>query len=252
MSKFNVQFLMIPLKGRVTFVVAIILFLGPSCEIHAQGDGSKHFLNNRYLMDRLAGMTPTSGSIPGIPMSSPAIRGNTFLKQHFSLATYLLSNDKTTDSYYSKYDPYRNEFYFQSNHVIYLLKGEQVKNFYWIDSLSQQRENYINASQLKNEKGLSFTGFFEILSDGPMPLLRKTEVKVLSPDFNIALNYLYYAEGDIAKVLPTGKKITSLFGKDVDSMVRFIDNNNLDLKNPTHLLELFNYYNRIAGSRITD
>jgi hypothetical protein len=101
-------------------------------------------------------------------------------------------------------------------------------------------------------------GFLQVLSDGPLPLLKGTELTILTPDFNIALNvgrvdynisrkeHLYYVDGEAAMVLPSKKKIPAIFGKHAAFMLEFIKNNDLDLNNEVHVVE---YFNREQSSR---
>jgi hypothetical protein len=225
---------------------------------HVWGQNQGTYINNRYIIERVAGASPMSATIPGIPMVIPTtVVGNAFLNDNFCQATFLLENDKTTNAYFSKYDLQRNQFYLlasDSGTAIYTVRGDEVKNFYWTDSLTMRVENFINAKYVKTE-GAPFVGFFQVLSVGPVPLLKRTELILQPPDYNIVLNvgrkefrflkkdHLYYVSDGIAKPLPAPKKIPRLFENHQESMQKFMKINDINLADEWHVIAFFDYFN---------
>jgi hypothetical protein len=211
------------------------------------------------MIERIAGASPSSTTIPGIPMViTPTIIGSSFLNENFCKATFLLSNDKTTAEYFSKYDLQRNQFYLlaaDTGTAIYTVREAEVRNFYWTDSLTNRVEHFVNAKSVKTAEGVPYVGFFQVLSDGPVPLLKRTELIVQAPDYNIVLNvgrkeyrftkkeHLYYVSDGIARPLPSPKRIPGLFVNHQKAMKKFMEINDINLDDEWHLIAFFDYFN---------
>ena len=221
------------------------------------------YLNNRFLLERIGNtgnlLTGNSGMLAGIPQGAPGVVGDSFLKNYFSDAAFLLfDQEQVVSGYQTKYDIQRDDFYLLQNRVVRVLEGSKVRNFVVIDSLSKARQQYINGRLLKDETGSPLSGFFEVLSDGNMALLRKTEIEVKAPDFHPALNVgskdhrvvkhqlMFYAREGVVGKVPQGKKILSLFPDQEEKMATFIKVNKLDLKSESHLKGLFEYYQSLV------
>ena len=221
------------------------------------------YLNNRFLLERIGNtgnlLTGNSGMLAGIPQAAPGVVGDSFLKNYFSDAAFLLfDKEQVVSGYQTKYDIQRDDFYLLQNRVVRVLEGSKVRNFVVIDSLSKARQQYINGRLLKDETGSPLSGFFEVLSDGKMALLRKTEIEVKAPDFHPALNVgskdhrvvkhqlMFYAREGVVGKVPQGKKILSLFPDQEEKMASFIKVNKLDFKSESHLKGLFEYYQSLV------
>lgn len=221
------------------------------------------YLNNRFLLERIGNtgnlLTGNSGMLAGIPQAAPGVVGDSFLKNYFSDAAFLLfDQEQVVSGYQMKYDIQRDDFYLLQNRVVRVLEGTKVRNFVMIDSLSRSRMQFINGRLLKDEAGAPLSGFFEVLTDGKLALLRKTDIEILAPDFHPALNVgskdhrvvkrqvLFYAREGVVGKLPAGKKIYVLFPGQEEKMAGFVKVNKLDLKSDVHLKSLFDHYHTLV------
>lgn len=221
------------------------------------------YLNNRFLLERIGNtgnlLTGNSGMLAGIPQAAPGVVGDSFLKNYFSDAAFLLfDQEQVVSGYQTKYDIQKDDFYLLQNRVIRVLEGSRVRNFVLVDSITKARHQFISGKLLKDETGAPLLGFFEVLSDGKMALLKKTEIEIKAPDFHPALNVgskdhrvvkhqlLFYAREGVVGKVPSGKKILMLFPGQEETMAKFIKVNNLDLKSESHLKGLFDHYQALA------
>ncbi len=228
--------------------------------VHAQ----KTYLNNRLLLERIGNnsnlVTGNTGAIAGLPSAPPGVIGDAFLRNYFSEAVLLLfEGDQVVGGYAVKYDIQRDDFYLRRDKTVRVLEGSKVKNVMVMDSLSGNKLMYVNGNLLKDPAGAPYLGFFEVIRDGKLALLRRTEIEIKAPDFHPALNVgskdhrvvkhqkLFYARDGVASLIPQGKKIMGLFPGQEEKVAGFIKVNKLNLKSDTHLKGLFEYYESLTG-----
>jgi hypothetical protein len=217
----------------------------------------KNYLSNRYSLERMGAINPNSNSVlPGLPAVNPEVIGDPFLKSHFSLTSALLYNDQTLNGIQSKYDLLHDDFYIQAKQGLRVLSGYQVKSYTFIDSITKKSSTYINAKEFKTGNSNPLKGFFEIVFDGKMAYLKKTDASVQKANYHVALNVgrqnhevskkieYYYLVNDIVEKLPTAKHLTTIFGEHQAVMEKFIKVNQLNLKDERHISLMFEYYNQ--------
>jgi hypothetical protein len=103
---------------------------------------------------------------------------------------------------------------------------------------------------------VAFTGFFQVLSDGAIPLLKRTTIEIKKADYNVQLNVgstddkilkkvKFYAvkERQVLEVPGSRKKFLSLFGEDDEKIERLVKDNNLSTSKEDHLEIIFQHYN---------
>lgn len=226
---------------------------------------SKNPLSDSYfrrvnVMQRM--MDPVnmrSGSIPSmLPPAAAEVKGDVYLAPDYRITTFVLyDNDKLIEGYASKYDINKNEFDLMTQQGVRVLPGNKVKSLVWLDSLTKQPQYFFNYQDVKNEQGVPYLGFFQLLSDGTFPLLKKTELIFKKADFNPALNvgskdhryikkpHYFVVKDDKMMELP-GRKIPAVFPDHQEDIQKFVKKNSLDLSHEGHLVALFDYYNSLT------
>ena len=117
----------------------------------------------------------------------------------------------------------------------------------------------MNGKEFRNEDDVPLLGFYQILSDGELNLLKHTELifkpadtrnithKVGSGDDKYTKKpHLYYVVGAKAYVLPRKKAITELFKDRKEEMDNFIKINGIDLNLDYHVVAVFDHYNALV------
>lgn len=163
-----------------------------SIQIHLFGQSPT--INNNVrsanLLNQLGSYRVTPGDVL-FPISSHEksnIIGDVYLDSHWNLSSLLLfENEKLINDYLVRYDIKNNEFEFRLKNGVKVLPGSKVKNIVWIDSLTKTTRIMNNGSEYSAAE-IPFDGFFEILKDGEIQLLKKPYVEVLRPNFSPALN----------------------------------------------------------------
>lgn len=218
-------------------------------------DGIKEsYLTKRYLVERVGAITSVSNTLLGIPLPAPEIKGDYFISPHFNFATLVLDDNKAIDSCYVMYDIVKDVFFLKQNDGFYGIKGARVNGFSWLDSLSGISSTFVNC-KLFSDKNASTQGFYEVLCDGPIALVSKTEVEIKEANFSIALNVGRSDHEIIKKTtkyvirekqileLPAPKKVPLIFGPHSKMIADFIKLNDLDVSLDNHLIAVFKYYN---------
>lgn len=220
------------------------------------------YLHNYNIIERLGSgqLASQSGIIPGIAAPPPEVLGDVYLHPDYRITTFqLYENDKLVEGFPSRFDIRSNEFDLVTKQGIRALRGDQVKSIVWMDSVSKQPQYLVNSKEFLNEANVPFTGFFQIINQGSMMLLKKTEIFVKDPDFHPALNVgsrdirinkkssLYYTVGKQALLWPGKKQGMKLFASKADEINTFIKVNQLDLAKEGHLSALIGYYNSLTN-----
>jgi hypothetical protein len=219
--------------------------------IKSQAQSSdKLYLSNRYSLERMGSLSTNTNSVPGLPAPNPEVIGDRFSKTHFALTNAVLYNEQTITALPAKYDLLHDEFYFQTKQGLRVIAGRQIKSFSFSDSLTQKISYYINAKEFKTNTGSLHAGFFEILFDGSMALLKKQTATVQQANYHVALNVgrldhqiskkteYYYLKDDVAMPLPK-KSVTTIFGDKKVAIDKYIKINQLNTKDERHLILIF-------------
>jgi hypothetical protein len=218
---------------------------------------NKNYISNRYSLERMSGVGAGSTAVlPGLPMAGAEVVGDPFSKPNFSQTSALFYNDRVFNGISAKLNLLSDEFYFQTKEGVRVLGGDQIKSFTFTDSLTKKVSTHINGKEFKTSAGIPHKGFFEILYDAEMALLKKTEAYITKANYSVALNVgskdhkvnkkviYYYLSGDVVEELPAGKALTSIFGDQKSKVDKYIKINQLNLKDERHLGLVFEYYNQ--------
>jgi hypothetical protein len=193
----------------------------------------------------------------GIPMNDRReVLGDTYLDAQWQKSTVLLNNDKLLEGYLTRYDIRAKQLEIKSTWGIKILNANIVKSFLCIDSITKTPHYFINSSRFKDEKGSFTEGFFEVLSDGKIPLFKKTSIEIRRGNYRPELAVgtkddqilkkakYYYMKGQSIVAVPSNKKLPEVFGARADEMKAFMKNNSISVKEELHLKALFDHYNK--------
>ncbi|HMP99452.1 MAG TPA: hypothetical protein PKC24_06690 [Cyclobacteriaceae bacterium] len=203
--------------------------------------------------------SPMQTSVLGMPMRSAELVGDSYLYPDWRPAVIMMyDDDKTLNNYLVRYDLNSDEFEFNFGKEIRVLKGNRVKSFALVDSISMYTTYFMNGKDFVNKNDVPFDGFLQVLSDGTLPLLKRYEVFIRQPDFNMALNvgsidykvikkeHRYYMKEGKLHNLPKGKSaILNLMSDEKESVNKFVKVNQLKFTEDHHLALLFDHYNNL-------
>jgi hypothetical protein len=194
----------------------------------------------------------------GIPPEAKKLEGNTYLDLKWNMATILLYRDQQLlEGYRARYNILSNMFELMepTANQISTMPGLRIQNIVWMDSSYNVPRFFVNGMDFKDE-GSPISGFFEVLIDGQMPLMRRTMAVFKESNYNTALmignrndqfikrNIYYYLEGVDVKEIPTNrKKLFAIFGDKAGFMEEFAESNTLNIREPSSIFQLFTHYN---------
>jgi hypothetical protein len=206
----------------------------------------------------------TSEVLFGIPLPPKELVGDSYLNQNWKTANVLLYAKETLlKSYQVRYDLLRDEMEIKSLTTVKVIEGSKIKSFVWLDSIFQSPVYFINSSEFKTEGKAKLAGFFTVLSDGKLPLFRKTEARIVkatyNPQFNtgtrddkvIKKNFLYYADENLVvhEVPSKLKKLLPIFGDKQEVVGQFISSGKIDTSTEAGIQQVFDYYHSLAQAR---
>jgi hypothetical protein len=231
------------------------------------------FLNFCYLLFAISGFAQgiereSLSTVHGIDMSSQTffrsipvqpgrLVGDTYVDPKWRMsAIHLYENDIVLEGYPLRFDILANELEVHTVEGIKVLHGEAVSSFMWIDEETNVKDYYINAKEFEVKDNKSHTGFYHILSDGAMPLLKRTKILVKKPDYNPNLNmgspdtkiiktyeYYYVKDKQVFRLSSLSKKVIPVFEERSGEMKAFIADNSLSAANEKDLVKMFEHYN---------
>lgn len=194
----------------------------------------------------------------GIAPEATKVEGNNYLDSKWNTASLLLYRDqKVLDGFRVRYNIIANQFELmepESNNVSVMM-GLRIQNLVWVDSAYKVPRYFVNGMDFLDE-GVPISGFFEVLVDGQLPLMRRTEAIFKESNYNTALmvgnrnhqivkrNTYYYLQGkNVIEVPSNRKKLMLLFGDKAEEMENFINRNSLPTREPGSLFQIFTHYN---------
>ena len=196
----------------------------------------------------------------GIPLPPAALVGDSYLSENWMLSSVMLYQDeKLLEGYLTRYDISEDMIQFKTKNGVKVINGASVKSLVWIDTLSKSKSYFINAKEYKDEENTQLSGFFEVLSDGRLPLFKKTGISIKKANYMVQFdvgsrddviqkseNYFYEQGGTVYKVPSTNKKVIQLFkGKEAE-IKNFIQSNSLNISQQHHLQAVFEKYNLLT------
>lgn len=219
------------------------------------------YIETKYTLERLARLgsdDPTAmGTVQSLPMPPPDVIGSDLLNPYFNVSTFLLNDSSLLSGLPARYYVLRNEFDVKTSSGLRTLRGDRVRSFIWVDSVTKKTEVFVNMKEYMNESGTPGTGFMQILSEGKIGLLKQTEVIFKKANYHVAMNvgnpdhqfihktHLYYLIDKTYRPVPPRKKVLSIFPDHQDALQRFIKINQLDLSSEYHLQLLIDHYNTL-------
>lgn len=212
---------------------------------------------SRLLVERpnLIGNT-----IYGIAPEPKKVEGNFYLDSKWNLASILLYCDqKVLEGFRVRYNINSNTFELMEpeGNLISTVAGLRIQNIVWMDSAYKVPRYFVNGMDFKDE-GVPISGFFEVIVEGELPLMRRTIAVFKESNYNTALmvgnlndqiikrNVYFYLKGkDLFEVPKKRKDLFPIFGEKAAAMEAFVNSNEIDLKKSGSIFQLFTYYNSL-------
>ena len=194
----------------------------------------------------------------GIPPEPKQVVGNFYLDTKWNLASILLYRDQEVlEGFRVRYNINSNMFELMEpeNSLVSVMPGLRIQNIVWLDSAYKVPRYFVNGMDFRDE-GAPISGFFEVLVEGELPLMRRTIAVFKESNYNTALmvgnrndqiikrNVYYYIKGkDLYEVPKKRKDIFLIFGDKAAEMEAFAEANSIDFKEKSAIFQLFTQYN---------
>lgn len=237
--------------------LCIILFSG--CLFHAKAQTAvPPVLRAENTIDRLtfnAGVQPGE-FLYGIPMPPGETIGDYYLSTHWQKSNLLLFEEaKVIEGYPVKYNIRTDELEIKTSGGIKVISGTKVKSFVVADPNRPSPVFYVNVQNF-NAAAIGLSGFFEVVADGQVPLLKHISIETKKPDYSEALNvgsrdekilkkttFYQAVDNKLQKVSKNRKKFIDQFPDKREQVGKFISGNALSLSDEEHLIRIYEYYN---------
>ncbi|MFD2035833.1 hypothetical protein ACFSKL_13605 [Belliella marina] len=197
-------------------------------------------------------------SVYGIPEAPKMLEGNYYLDPNWNRGSILLYNeDEILNDYFIRYQIEEDQLEVMANEEgsIVKINGVSVKNFISVDSVTKSQRIFMNQRDFVSDSE-EVMGFYEVLVDGDMMLVKTTKATFRNSNYNTALmmgekndrivkrDSYYYIVGDSAHAISSKmNQFLELFGDKRPEIRRYINKYNVDIKSELGLVRVFNFYN---------
>jgi hypothetical protein len=192
----------------------------------------------------------------GIPLPEAKVLGDTYLDTRWRNSNVMLyEQGELIEGFPMRYDIHLDELEFKGKKGIKVLEGNKVKSFVWTDSITRTPIYFINGKAFRNEHDVPFTGFFQVLAEGSVPLLKKTYIDIKKADYNVALNVgspddkilkknkFYVLKENRVIELPASRRKFLIILNGNSRLEEFIKQNDLSTSNEQDLKLILDHYN---------
>lgn len=209
-------------------------------------------------LDRLSSASNMSASdiLYGVPLPPGSLVGNTYLDNKWNRSTVLLYKSETMiEGYYARYDIKSDLMEFKTKSGVKVLEIQKIKNLVWIDSLTSEPHYFVNSKEYKFN-GTDLTGLLEVIVDGTMPLMKRTELMVKEPTYVVAFDvgsrdtkiykkeiFLYAKEQDLFEI-KSKKDLQKASGGRAAEVESFIKQHKLNPNKEPGLKQVFEFLNK--------
>lgn len=196
--------------------------------------------------------------IYGIAPEPTQIEGNNYLDTKWNTASMLLYKDqKLVEGMRIRYNITTNIFEVLAPETgqITSMPGLRVQNLVWVDSTYKVPRYFVNGMDFLDE-GSPISGFFEVIVDGELPLMRRTMAIFKESNYNTALmignknhqilkrDIYYYLQGNNLIEVPSNrKKLFEIFDGKEEELKEYANSNALSIREPPALFQMFTHYN---------
>lgn len=212
-------------------------------------------------LQQLEGISTNKDILYGIPLPPPEVIGDTYYTAYWSPTSLLLYGDKMVEGFPARYDIYGDEVELRGKNGVRVMPSKMFKSFVWIDSVSKEPTYFVNAKDFLAESKVPLKGFFQVMTEGSVTLLKRMTVYVKKADYNMVLNVgsrddkimkeitLYYTKGNTAFEVPSSKKkLLPIFGDKATAVEQYIKDKDLSVSKENDVKSIFAYYNSLVAS----
>jgi hypothetical protein len=181
--------------------------------------------------------------------------GSYYYNDNWYIGKLELFSGEIINDYPLKLDLKFNQIDIKVNESVKIITAGAIKEIVWRNSLGSI-EVLRNTSLYKDFKGSN--GFFSVLVEGNITLMKKMELTLLEGNYNGAIDagnenskyvkkekYYILKDYKINKIRKSRRIVSQLLSDQITKIEEFVDANNLNLKEEDDLIRVFDYYNSL-------
>jgi hypothetical protein len=183
------------------------------------------------------------------------IQGSPYFIRDWSKATVKLANELTYTELEVRYDEVSDVPVFKNEQGGEMGFKLPVAEFVITYNLDGARKTSLFRNGFKAISGFRTEAYFEVLYDGPVKLLKKNSKYIQDyKAYNSAtttrmikdkINYFVASDTDIKELKRDRKAFQMIFKDKTELVLKYINENKLDLKDDGDLIKVFSYYSTI-------
>ncbi|MBS9524095.1 hypothetical protein KI659_08725 [Litoribacter alkaliphilus] len=241
---------------------SFLIFISFVTQAFCQTEGLQKTIRATNIQETLINRPNFVGGnmVYGIPDEPKRVLGNFYLDPKWNKSTLMLyKNDQILTDHLVRYNIESHQFeaIAPNSDQVKTIPGLRVHNLVWIDSVHQVPRYFVNGMEFLDQ-GVPISGFFEILVDGELPLVRRTVTTLKRANYNTALMignkddeikkkniYYFVKDKQVLEVPRKKKKLLKIFDDKEQEVEGFIDANRINLGENNGLYKVFSFYNSL-------
>lgn len=225
------------------------------CMIALDATGQTN-IQAQYALNRLSdsgGLSPNE-TVYGIPKAGGVLVGDFYYDTEFRMGSInVYGTESALKNIPMRYNIETNEIELKYPRGIRVMAGEKVQSFAW-ENESGENAVFINSKDF-TYNNTRLIGFLEIIMQGEIPCFRRKEISFKQNQYIPALNagdknteviknemYLFLLENEL-KNIKNKRDLVSYFPSIENELQEFMKKNNLGLKHPDDLKNIFYFIN---------
>lgn len=198
----------------------------------------------------------------GTPPPPGETIGDTYLEATFNPGNVILKDKERMLEYFRiRYDIHRDEMEFKTSNGVRVLSGAKIKSFVMLDSISGKHRYFMRGNVLSTSRDLLYDGFFEVLNEGAVPVLKRSSIIIKKADYRPELDvgtrdtrilkkheYFLLIDKNIREVPGQKKKVFDMFGSHEQAIEAFAKENDLNPSKESDLIRIVDHYNSLIAA----
>ena len=234
----------------------LLLLLGLPGTIVAQ---QKNPVEKQQIVNAV-GQESTLGTVQTFNERYEGIKGSPFLTDEWTDGQVHMHNGQVFDQLQVKYNLYRDEIIVKRRDGAEVIPDKKTIRSFSLDTGSPgPLRRFVRVDYLPDNRAFPHNHFAEILYEGASTLLAVHDKSFIRADYrqayhanrpydkfgDVMTQYFWIApDGRVHVLKPSKRAITKLFSDQKDVMVAFAEENQLDLRRPSDVVRLVQYYDQ--------
>lgn len=245
------------MKRRILYILLIVQVNLTLAQAQADLPAQGRATNLTDQLSSYSGINSTKPMTYGIPLPAGKVINDFYFDTKWNQSSFTLYGvEKNVVGHFVKYDVRNERIEVRTVEGVRTVETAKIKSLAWVDSITRKPFYFVNVNEFKKGE-VKFDGLIEVLNEGKIALLKRTNLIVEKPDYNVALGVgsldeklkrqvSYYIARDQKLYKVNGKEsLLEMFKPKEKSIEDFIKTQKIKTKREDDLLKVVDFANSL-------